>query len=256
MAWSCATWFKDGPTGASGAPTSPPPPAGGGGGGGAGDTAYVDYAGGRQGTASTTRYWDCCKPSCGWSGNTGLGVGSRTCTKSGQTLSDANVKNACSGGGDTGPEDGNAYTCTDATPWAVNDGLAFGFAAAPFPESTECCACYELTFTDGPATGKKMVVQKVNTGGDLGSNQFDLQIPGGGLGIFDGCSAQFGVDANTWGQRYGGVSSADGCSVLPAALQDGCRFRFGWFKGANNPGASFKRVTCPQAIVAKSACSR
>ncbi|KXS15255.1 glycoside hydrolase family 45 protein [Gonapodya prolifera JEL478] len=250
-AWSCATWFKDYPTGSGAPPPPPPPPPA-----ASGDTAYSVVAGGRSGTATTTRYWDCCKPSCGWSSNTGLGVGARSCSKSGVTLSSPNIRNGCGGGGENGPEDGNAYTCIDNQPWAVNDGLAFGFAAAPFADSEDCCACYELTFTDGPASGKKLVVQKINTGGDLSHNQFDLQIPGGGLGIFDGCSAQFGVDANTWGQRYGGVSSADGCGVLPAQLQNGCRFRFGWFKGANNPGASFRRVTCPRALVAKSACSR
>ncbi len=42
-----------------------------------------------------------------------------------------------------------------------------------------CCACYELTFTSGPVKGKKMIVQATNTGGDLGDDHFDIQIPGG-----------------------------------------------------------------------------
>jgi len=37
-----------------------------------------------------------------------------------------------------------------------------------------------------------MIVQATNTGGDLGSNHFDLMIPGGGVGLFDGCSRQYG----------------------------------------------------------------
>jgi hypothetical protein len=39
-----------------------------------------------------------------------------------------------------------------------------------------------LTFTSGPISGKSMVVQVVNTGADLGDNQFDLAIPGAGQG--------------------------------------------------------------------------
>jgi hypothetical protein len=47
-----------------------------------------------------------------------------------------------------------------------------------------CCACYELTFST--LGNKKFIVQITNTGGDLGDNHFDLQIPGGGVGIFNG----------------------------------------------------------------------
>lgn len=64
-----------------------------------------------------------------------------------------------------------AYTCNDNIPWAVNNDLAYGFAAAHISgksESDWCCECYELTFTSGPVSGKKMVVQVTNTGGDLG----------------------------------------------------------------------------------------
>lgn len=83
--------------------------------------------------------------------------------------------------------------CNDNQPWEVNDNLSYGFAAASIAGKTEegwCCSCYELTFTSGAVEGKKMVVQVTNTGGDLGSNHFDLQIPGGGVGIFNGCQSQ------------------------------------------------------------------
>jgi hypothetical protein len=49
-----------------------------------------------------------------------------------------------------------------------------------------------LTFTSGAVAGKTMVVQSTNTGGDLGSNQFDILMPGGGVGIYDGCLVEFG----------------------------------------------------------------
>lgn len=64
----------------------------------------------------------------------------------------------------------DAFTCNNNIPWAVNDNLAYGFAAAHIrgqSESDWCCKCYELKFTSGPVNGKRMVVQVTNTGGDL-----------------------------------------------------------------------------------------
>jgi len=64
-----------------------------------------------------------------------------------------------------------AYTCNNNIPWAINDNLAYGFAAAKLVGQGEgdwCCACYELTFTSTAVSGKKMIVQVTNTGGDLG----------------------------------------------------------------------------------------
>ena len=72
--------------------------------------------------------------------------------------------------------------------------------------------------TSGPASGKKFAVQVTNTGGDLGENHFDIQIPGGGVGIFNGCSVQYGAPNDGWGQRYGGVSNVGECGQLPGDL--------------------------------------
>lgn len=43
-----------------------------------------------------------------------------------------------------------------------------------------------LTFTSGPVNGKQMIVQVVNSGADLGDDQFDLAVPGGGQGAMQG----------------------------------------------------------------------
>lgn len=149
--------------------------------------------------------------------------------------------------------------CSDQSPWAVTDDLAYGYAAvniAGGSESSWCCACYELTFTSTALAGKKMIVQATNTGGDLGSNQFDLAMPGGGVGIFNGCTTEFGAPSSGWGSQYGGVSSATDCSTFPAALQAGCNFRFGWFEGADNPTVDFKQVECPAALTKSTGCKR
>ena len=75
----------------------------------------------------------------------------------------------------------------------IDNDTSYGYAAVKLAgnqESGWCCACYELTFTSGPVKGKRMVVQATNTGGDLGDNHFDLAIPGGGVGQFNGCASQ------------------------------------------------------------------
>ncbi|RAQ99170.1 glycoside hydrolase family 45 protein [Stemphylium lycopersici] len=205
-----------------------------------------------QSTGKTTRYWDCCKGSCAWSGKANVNKPIKTCDKSDNPIADLAAKNACDNGG-------TAYMCTDQSPWAVNDNLAYGFAAVKLAgksESDWCCACYELTFTSGPVSGKKMVVQTTNTGGDLGNNHFDLAIPGGGIGIFNACTAQWGAPANGWGQQYGGISKRSDCDSFPAKLKPGCQWRFDWFKNADNPSISFKEVTCPKELTAKTGCVR
>lgn len=99
-----------------------------------------------------------------------------------------------------------------------------------------------------------MIVQSTNTGGDISNNQFDLMIPGGGVGIFDGCSKEFGSPLP--GAQYGGVSSRAQCDQMPQKLQAGCRFRFDWFKGADNPNLTFEQVKCPSQLTAISGCVR
>lgn len=101
-----------------------------------------------------------------------------------------------------------------------------------------------------------MVVQITNTGGDLSQNHFDLQMPGGGVGIFNGCEDQWGTSHDGWGQRYGGISSRDQCSQLPGQLQNGCYWRYDWFMGADNPEVELERVQCPRSILDRTKCER
>ncbi|GMF07584.1 unnamed protein product [Ambrosiozyma monospora] len=149
--------------------------------------------------------------------------------------------------------------CPDQVPTVVSDTLAYGFAAASISGATDetlACACIKLTFTSTSIKGKSLVVQISNTGGDLGSNQFDLALPGGGGGIYsDGCSNEFG-SGYSWGEQYGGVSAESDCSNLPTALQAGCEFRFDWFENADNPTVDFEQVVCPSTLTSLSGCSR
>lgn len=71
-----------------------------------------------SGTGRTTRYWDCCKPSCSWSGKAAV-VGGKpvgTCRADNSPLSDPNVRSGCDGG--------SAFTCANMSPWAVSEDLA------------------------------------------------------------------------------------------------------------------------------------
>jgi len=202
----------------------------------------------------TTRYWDCCKPSCSWAGKVrGRDTYVKSCRSNGYDVFDhPNAASGCN-------SDGEAFTCNNQQPWAVNDGLAYGFAAAHIPglsEQDTCCTCYKLDFTSDPLRGKTMIVQITNSGSDVGAHQFDLQIPGGGVGIFNGCQPQWNAPDNGWGERYGGVRSRDECYALPEQIRNGCFFRFDWFRGADNPTMTYSQVDCPQELKSITDCHR
>ncbi|KAI6198765.1 Aurora kinase [Aphelenchoides besseyi] len=207
---------------------------------------FVSIVSGKIATGKTTRYWDCCKPSCAWKQHGSFKNGPvQSCDVHDKPVDD-NTDSGCQGG--------SAYTCSTQQPWAVNDTTSYGFAAATIAglkEAEWCCACYKLMFTSGPVSGKTLVVQVTNTGADLGANHFDLQIPGGGVGLFNGCRAQWNSPPDGWGEKYGGVSSAKECCQLPRALRPGCKWRFGWFKNAANPAMKFERIPCPVEIIEK-----
>jgi len=222
-----------------------------------------------------TRYWDCCKPHCGWSGNSPSGA-LASCDASDNSLGgNFDAANACAGG--------SAFLCHHNTPWAVSDNLAYGFAAVSAAASSDICGkCYQLDFTGsshnaagdpGSAllAGKHMIVQAINVGGDVGSGQFDLAIPGGGVGAFNACSAQWGVSTSQLGPDFGGflaackqtVSATDGtalkncvtqkCSEIFAGrglseLEAGCRWFVEWFHAADNPSLRYAEVPCPSAL--------
>ncbi|PVH69414.1 glycoside hydrolase family 45 protein [Cadophora sp. DSE1049] len=182
-------------------------------------------------SAVTTRYWDCCKPSCSWPNKAQVSEPVRTCNKNDLWPSngvDPNAVSTCDGG--------DAYACSNMEPWAVNENLA---------EWDWCCACYELTFTSTSLAGKKIIVQITNTGGDLSPNHFDLAMPGAG---FDGA----------WvGNQYGGYTDRNQCYLLPEGMiRDGCLFRFDWFMNADNPSVEWREVSCPKGLVERSGCGR
>jgi len=218
--------------------------------------------GGSQGY--TTRFWDCCKPSCAWSQNAGGKSPAKTCNKQNQTVG-AGDQSACS--------NGDAYACWDMAPWAESDTKAYAYAAF---NGGGCGTCYELKFTgqsnsnnDDPGAkamcGKTLVVQVINIG-NIAQGQFDLMIPGGGVGDFNACSNQWGVSGSALGERYGGVMltcqkqnnelearkacTLDGCSKLFSSSNlslrhAGCDWTVNWLNTADNPKVVYSRSPAP-----------
>jgi hypothetical protein len=165
------------------------------------------------------------------------------------------------------------------TPQVASDTLAYAFAAY---NGASCGTCFQLTFTgksnDGTADmgsqqicGKSIIVQVVNTGG-LQSGQFDLLIPGGGVGANNACSTQWKASGSQLGVQYGGVmlqceqqdnynySMYPACtlsacqSLFPntPTMLAGCEFIINWMKGANNPSVKYTQVNCPSQLTSMS----
>ncbi len=232
-------------------------------------------ANGKDGWA--TRYWDCCKPACGWTGNVPGGAKPvSSCSQADQSLGgNYDAQSACNGG--------TAFMCGNFGPWAVSDTLAYGFAAVN-QGSDYCGRCYQLQFTgqshnsandagSQSLAGKTMIVQAINTGGVDGT-QFDLLIPGGGVGDFNACSTQWGT--TDLGEQYGGFflacqksngfdyAKSKACAAAKcqsvfgskADLLAGCNFFVDWFGAPDNPALKYQEVTCPDAITGLSGLHR
>ncbi|KAE9975964.1 hypothetical protein EG328_002890 [Venturia inaequalis] len=208
---------------------------------------------------TSTHYWDCCMVSP-------VTSSVRVCGVNDRWLNEATPQNSCVHAPNqhfNTPADeitwGDAFTCRDTAPWAVSDQLAYGFAAVKIGWKTQwdtCCSCYHLTFTSSAIAGKQMIVQATNAGNDLIDNQFDIMIPGGGVGIFGNhaCERQWGtIDM---GDQYGGFKSRDMCDQLPLSWRDGCRFRFDWYQNVGNPTVDWYEVACPAELTALTECER
>jgi hypothetical protein len=196
-----------------------------------------------------SRYWDCCKPHCAWHGMPSCGA-------------DGKSQN----GGDSACSGGSAYACYDEAPRAVGDNVSYGYIAVPNPS---CGTCYHLQFTgtgqhnaNDPGSkalaGKHMIVKVTNTGGDVAGNQFDLMIPGGGVGLNPNtCKQQW--NASDLGPTSGGfLTGCSGsyeqkkacvrqkCSVIPEGdARNGCLWFVDWYQAADNPNFRYESIACP-----------
>ena len=227
-------------------------------------------SGGRSGKGFASRYWDCCKPHCSWPEHA-HGNYSKQCTNKGTKEStDWGGGSVCSGGG--------LMTCTSQIPIIVNDSLAYAFAAVPAADGGSCGKCYALKF-DGKGKyeskmnhsklkGKILVVMATNIGGDVQQGQFDIMIPGGGVGMFNGCSS---MGWGNQGEQYGGLlsvcekendyaagkmkscltSKCNSAFSGDSQAKEGCLFLANFLEAAGNPEHTYKEVECPDVLKQK-----
>jgi len=179
--------------------------------------------------------------------------------------------------------------CYGLAPFTVNANLAYGYAATA--SGDVCGRCFQLQFTgtsfnagNDPGSralaNKTMIVQAINIGFDVGHGQFDLLVPGGGVGAFNACSAQWGVSNGELGAQFGGFLAAckqqhgfnasldtyktcvrNRCTSVFGArglteLEAGCRWFVDWFQAADNPALRYKEVACPAQLSGESGMNR
>lgn len=259
-------------------------------------------ASGGSGTGWSSRYWDACKPSCSWPGN--VDTTSEATYQAGyRTTRNCNIHdieiptytlakavqqywigyqgtNSACGSGSAG-----AFACTDMAPIEVNDTLSYGYVAGPGSTSAGACGkCYHIQFNGGnhandiKAThkalkGKHMIVMQSNIGYDVEQGQFDLMVPGGGVGQYDALSTMVNGSSVNWGAQYGGfltqcqstlgydntVANYQSCvkDMCAAAftgypnLLRGCNWYADWYMAADNPTYNWEEVQCPQYLIDK-----
>ena len=163
--------------------------------------------------------------------------------------------------------------------------MAYDFTAVPGANSQGTCGkCFELTFTgegkyethmnQPKMAGKTMIVMASNMGYDVYGGQFDILIPGGGVGAFDGCTELWGVDL---GQRTGRLlysceievgynlseeemfierkqcltNSCNKTFAKYPELLKGCLSLADWMEAAGNPVHKYKEVECPSELKEK-----
>jgi len=231
-------------------------------------TLEIGAAGVKKGV--TTRYWDGCKPHCSWPeniGNPNPWAIAKACDKNGYNEipllfldKRSNVwgtyYNRTPSAWDNTTKEATdwvesvtyenwieanpnfakkslAYTCFDLAPYAVNDTLAYAFAAT-HGATLPCGKCARLQFNgtwsydkrDDQHTGEqvsksrvthlalksKTLIVMANNTGTVGENHFDIMIPGGGVGAVNCFTEQIGLTpkenpSNILGHQYGGLLS-------------------------------------------------
>ena len=237
----------------------------------------IKTKGGASGSGFASRYWDGCKPSCSWKNNAGSAGPAKQCSSNGKTENtNYDEQSVCSGGG--------AATCTSQIPFTIDgcDNIGFAFAAVPAANGGQCGKCFQLTFTGKgkyetkqnhkALAGKKLIVMVTNIGADVNQGQFDVMIPGGGVGLYNGTS---GYGWGSQGEQYGGLLSdcekevgynasnllekRKSCLVekcnksfsSDATAKQGCLFLANFMEAAGNPNHDYVEVECPEVLKSK-----
>ncbi|CAM9465819.1 unnamed protein product [Ascophyllum nodosum] len=194
---------------------------------------------------------------------------------------------------------GTEYMCVD---WSVGsarmkaaqgqysasngDAVIFGMGSYGSQTDGNMGKCYRFTLDTGAID---IIAQVTNFGADVASNQFDMQMGGGGFGVWNACAGPtdhlqneaspceaeetddihgpplYSLGQENWGKRCGGQTSIEGCLHLPdyptelenvpteePTLIELCWIAFEWNvrKAGGNPIiTNGHRVPCPDALV-------
>lgn len=252
-------------------------------------------------TGWSSRYWDACKPHCSWLSS--VDTTSEEAYQAGMTVArNCNIHDvevpaftmghsvqqywvgyegtasAC-----VNSNAGGTYTCTDMAPIQVTENLSYGYVAAPGASfGGGCGKCFHLQFNGGnhandikethkALKGKHMIVMASNIGYDVEEGQYDMMVPGGGVGAFNALSTQIGVPASGLGANGGGfltecqsslgydntVEKYQQCVIEKCEsvfaewpnLLRGCKWYAEWYMAADNPTYNWEEVECPQYLV-------
>ena len=252
-------------------------------------------------TGWSSRYWDACKPHCSWLSS--VDTSSEESYQAGMTvarncnINDVEVpaftlghevqqywmgyegtNSAC-----VNENAGGTYTCTDMAPIQVNENLSYGYVAGSGNlHKYGCGKCYHLQYNGGnhandvkethkALKGKHLVVMVSNIGYDVEDGQFDMMVPGGGVGAFNALSTQIGVPPSGLGANGGGflsecqsqlgwdntVEAYQSCVIEKCEsvfqgwpnLLRGCKWYAEWYMAADNPTFNWEEVECPQYLI-------
>ena len=253
------------------------------------------------GVGKASRYWDGCKASCSFIRKSSPLIGAcKNCDRYNNEIPVVDTEvdnNACQKrpGGEP-----FSYTCWDMSPFIdPNDpNIAYAFAATSGSDGDQCGQCYQLYFvgergdgadvsiaTHRALTNKSLIVMASNIGYDVDPGQFDLLVPGGGVGQFDSFSEQLGVNPSQLGHQWGGflrdceaelntrhggmwhtvpnqtlIEQFQSCHSAACHLAfgdpkhklllDGCLFYSYWMMAANNPKVLYKKLDrCPDVLI-------
>lgn len=104
----------------------------------------------------------------------------------------------------------------------TNEAVLFGVGTFALPGDVQegLGACIRLQVN---GLERDLLVQVVNTGGDVAGFQFDLQVGNGGFGNFNSCTnddapgvdAMFPGTSEVWGKKFGGADHRKQCASLP-----------------------------------------
>lgn len=196
----------------------------------------------------------------------------KSCDKNDNDLGATDQPNSCEHDGESG-----GFTCHSMAAWSCSSGVSYGFAAV---NGVSCGTCFQLEFTgsshnapndpgSSAIAGKTMIVMATNIG-NIGQGQFDLLIPGGGVGQHNGCAGQWDIGNAELGEQYGGFLPAckqqnpnnhegvkscmrNKCQSVFGTrgltqLYDGCMWFVDWFQVADNPNFRYQQVSCPAEL--------